>query len=158
MSIENLFILLVQGSMMILGGVMLWTHTKNRWLFALFMMLSVVTATVGWMSNYPPKKTIPPMMLYTVIAVEYSMTMMDRKIDALLGKETIGSKRSPHALILLITVMLCGALTGLFMSPPSAFQSNIVLVVAIVLIALALVHRITRILLRGHQTSAKENP
>lgn len=158
MSLENLFILLVHGSMMMLGGVMLWTHTKNRWQFALFMTLSVVTATVGWMSNYPPQKTIPPMMLYTVIAVEYSMTMMDRKIDALLGKETIGSKRTPYALILLIAVMLCGALTGLFMSPLSAVQSNIVLVVAIVLIALALVHRITRILLRGYQPSAKETP
>lgn len=158
MSIENLFILLVQGSMMILGGVMLWSHTKNRLLFALFMTLSIVTAAIGGINNYPPQKTIPPMMLYTVLAVEYSMTMMDRRIDALLGKEINGSKRIPYALILLIAVMLCGALTGLFMSPLSAVQSNIVLVVAIVLIALALVHRITRILLRGHQFSAKENP
>lgn len=158
MSIENLFILLVQGSMMMLGGMMLWSHTKNRWLFALFMTLSVVTATAGWLSNYPPQKTIPLMMLYTVITVEYSMTMMDRKIDALLGKEINGSKRAPYTLILLIAVMLCGALTGLFMSPPSAVQSNIVLVVAIVLISAALVHRITRILLRTHQASAKENP
>lgn len=158
MSIENLFILLVQGSMMILGGVMLWTHTKKRCLFALFITLSIVTAAIGWINNHPPQKTIPLMMLYTVIAVEYSMTMMDRRIDTLLGKETIGSKRAPYALILLIAVMLCGALTGLFMSPLSAVQSNIVLMVAIVLIALALVHRITHILLRAHQFSAKENP
>jgi hypothetical protein len=96
-------------------------------------------------------------MIYTIVAVEYSMVQMDKRVDALLGKEVNRSVKPPYKLILLIAVMLSAVISALVTSPPSAMQSHIELIVAIVLIAIALVSRIIRILLRGYQTTPKEN-
>ncbi|MDD3595605.1 hypothetical protein [Sulfuricurvum sp.] len=157
MSIENVIVVVVDLCMVFLGSVMLYTHTKQRWLLALFVLLSVGTAIMGWSMNYPAYKTIPLIMVYTIIAVEYSMVQMDKQVDALIGKEVNRSVKPPYQLILLIAVMLSGVVGALVTSPPSAMQSHIELIIAIVLIAIALVSRIVRILLRGYQTSPKEN-
>lgn len=157
MSLENGIVLIVELCMVILGSVMLYTHTKQRWLLALFILLSVGTAIMGWRMNYPTYKTIPLIMVYTIIAVEYSMAQMDKQVDALLGKEVNRSVKPPYKLILFIAVMLSGVVGAFVTSPPSAMQSHIELVFAIVLIAVALVSRIIRILLRGYQATYKEN-
>jgi hypothetical protein len=156
MSLEHFFVYLVEVSMLILGSVMLWTHTKKKSLLAFFVLLSVITVAMGWIMDYAAHKTIPLIMIYTIVAVEYSMVQMDRRIDALLSTG-VKSKKPPYKLILFIAVVLSGAVGGLLTSPPSAMQSNIELVIAIVLIAVALVSRIIRILLRGYQATPKEN-
>lgn len=156
MSLEHFFVYFVETSMLILGSVMLWTHTKKKSLLALFVLLSVATAAMGWFMNYAAHKTIPLIMIYTIVAVEYSMVQMDRRIDALLSTG-VKSVKPPYKLILFIAVVLSGVVGGLLTSPPSAMQSHIELVVAIVLITVALVSRIIRILLRGHQATQKEN-
>lgn len=156
MSLEHFFVYLVEVSMLILGSVMLWTHTKKKSFLALFVLLSVTTVAMGSIMNYAAHKTIPLIMIYTIVAVEYSMVQMDRRIDALLSTG-VKSVKPPYKLILFILVVLSGVVGGLFTSPPSAMQSNIELVVAIVLIAVALVSRIIRILLRGYQATPKEN-
>jgi membrane protein DedA with SNARE-associated domain len=156
MSLEHFFVYLVEVSMLILGSVMLWTHTKKKSLLALFVLLSITTAAMGSIMNYAAHKTIPFIMIYTIVAVEYSMVQMDRRIDALISTG-VKSVKPPYKLILFILVVLSGVVGGLLTSPPSAMQSHIELVIAIVLIAVALVSRIIRILLRGYQATPKEN-
>lgn len=156
MSLEHFLVYLVEVSMLMFGSVMLWTHTKKKSLLALFVLLSITTAAMGSIMNYAAHKTIPLIMIYTIVAVEYSMVQMDRRIDALLSTG-VKSLKPPYKLILFILVVLSGVVGGLFTSPPSAIQSHIELVIAIVLIAVALVSRIIRILLRGYQATPKEN-
>lgn len=156
MSLEHFFVYLVEVSMLILGSVMLWTHTKKKSLLALFVLLNVTTVAIGWIMDYAAHKTIPLIMIYTIVAVEYSMVQMDRRIDALLSTG-VKSVKPPYKLILFILVVISGVVGGLLTSPPSAMQSHIELVIAIVLIAVALVSRIIRILLRGYQANLKEN-
>jgi len=142
--------------MVVLGGIMLYTHTKNRWLLVLFILLSVGTAIMVWSMNDTAHKSIPLIMIYTIVAVEYSMVQMDKHIDALL-KTGVKATKPPYKLILFIAVVLSGVVGALVTSPPSAMQSHIELVVAIILIAVALVSRIIRIILRGYQATSKEN-
>ncbi|MGA9047162.1 hypothetical protein [Sulfuricurvum sp.] len=156
MSLEHFFVYLVEVSMLMLGSVMLWTHTKKKSLLALFVLLTLTTVAMGWFMNYAAHKTIPLIMIYTIVAVEYSMVQMDRRIDALISTG-VKSVKPPYKLILFILVVLSGVVGGLLTSPPSAMQSHIELVIAIVLIAVALVSRIIRIILRGYQATPKEN-
>jgi hypothetical protein len=155
MRLEHFFVYLVEVSMLILGSVMLWTHTKKKSLLALFVLLSVTTAAMGWFMNDAAHKTIPFIMIYTIVAVEYSMVQMDRRIDALISTG-VKSVKAPYKLILFILVVLSGVVGSLLSSPSSAMQSNIELVVAIVLISVVLVSRIIRILLRRYQANPKE--
>jgi hypothetical protein len=157
MSLENMIVVVVELCMVILGSLMLYTHTKNRWLLALFVLLSIGTAIIGWSLGETARRSLPIIMIYTIVAVEYSMVQMDRRIDALL-KTGVKTTKPPYKLILLIAVMLSAVISALVTSPPSAMQSHIELIVAIVLIAVALVSRIIRILLRGYQVTPKENP
>lgn len=157
MSLENGIVIVVELCMVILGSLMLYTHTKKRWLLALFVLLSFGTAIIGWSLGEAARRSLPIIMIYTFIAVESSMVQMDKRVDALLGKEVNRSVKPSYKLILLIAVMLSAVISALVTSPPSAMQSLIELVVAIVLIAIALVSRIIRILLRGYQTPPKEN-
>jgi len=156
MSLENGIVLVIELCMVVLGGIMLYTHTKNRWLLVLFILLSVGTAIMVWSMNDTAHKSIPLIMIYTIVAVEYSMVQMDKHIDALL-KTGVKATKPPYKLILFIAVVLSGVVGALVTSPPSAMQSHIELVVAIILIAVALVSRIIRIILRGYQATSKEN-
>ncbi|MDD3597140.1 hypothetical protein [Sulfuricurvum sp.] len=155
MSLEPFFVYLVEVSMLILGSVMLWTHTKKKSILALFVLLSVTTIAIGWIINDSAHKTIPFIMIYTIVAVEYSMVQMDRRIDALLSTGVKATKPL-YKLILFIAVVLSGVVGALVTSPSSAMKSNIELVVAIVLISVVLVSRIIRILLRRYQENLKE--
>jgi hypothetical protein len=157
MSLENGIVLVVELCMVALGSIMLYTHTKNRWLLVLFVLLSVETAIIGWSLCETARRSLPIIMIYTIVAVEYSMVQMDKQVDALLGKEVNRSMKSPYKLILFIAVVLSGVVGALVTSPSSAMQSHIELVVAIILIAVAVVSRIIRILLRGYQATPKEN-
>lgn len=153
MSIENMIVFVVELCMMVLGSIVLYTHTKKRLLLALFILLSVGTIVIGWSLNYASYKIIPLIMIYTIVAVEYSMVQMDKRIDAQLGKDVIRSIKPPYKLILFIAVVLSGVIGALVTSPPSAIQSHIELVVAILLISVALVTRIGRIVLRRFNDS-----
>lgn len=148
MSIENMIVFVVELCMMVLGSIMLYTHTKKRWLLVLFMLLSIGTIVTGWSLNYATHKIIPLIMIYSIVAVEYSMVQMDKRIDAQLGQEVIRSIKPPYKLILFIAVVLSGVIGALVTSPPSEMQSHSELMVAIVLILVALVTRIGRIVLR----------
>lgn len=153
MSIEHMIILVIELCMVVLGSIMLYTHTKKRLLLALFILLSIGTIITGWSLNYAAHKIIPLIMIYTIVAVEYSMTQMDKRIDAQLGKEINRSIKPPYKLILFIAVVLSGVIGALVTSPPSEMQSHSELMVAIVLILVALVTRIGRIVLRRFNDS-----
>lgn len=155
MNLEHFFVYLVEVSMLMLGSFMLWTHTKKKSLLALFVSLSVITAVMGWIMNDAAHKTIPFIMIYTIVAVEYSMVQMDRHINAMISTG-VKSVKPPYKLILFILVVLSGVVGGLLSSPPSAMQSHIELIIAIALISIALVSRVIRILLRGYQANPKE--
>lgn len=157
MSMENMIVFVIELCMVVLGSIMLYTHTKKRWLLVLFILLSIGTIVTGWSLNYAAHKIIPIIMIYTIVAVEYSMVQMDKRIDAQLGKDFNRSIKPLYKLILLIAVMLSGVVGALLTSPPSAIQSHIELVVAILLISVALVSRIICILLRGYQSNPKED-
>lgn len=153
MSIENMIVLVAELCMVVLGSIMLYTHTKKRWFATLFVLLSVGTIITGWSLNYAAHKIIPLIMIYSIVAVEYSMTQMDKRIDAQLGKEINRSIKPPYKLILFIAVVLSGVIGALVTSPPSEMQSHIELMVAIVLVLVALVTRIGRIVLRRFNDS-----
>ncbi len=153
MSMENMIVFVVELCMVVLGSMMLYTHTKKRWLLALFIMLSIGTIITGWWLNCVSHTIIPLIMIYTIVAVKYSMVQMDKRMDALLGKQVNRSSNQPYKLIFFITVILSGVAGVLLMSSPSEIQTHSESVVAIVLVLVALVTRIGRIVLRRFNDS-----